>query len=97
MTHPFPESFDVVYSTLTFLNIKEKRAAIQKVAQLLKRDGIFVLSVSRDTGDWLDMGTRRLRVYPDDPTALEKDMTDSGLTVTNRDETEFAYIITAKK
>jgi len=97
LTYEFPRCYDVVYSTLTFLHIKEKCAAIAKTARLLCDGGLFVLSVGKDRGEWLDMGTRRLRVYPDDPDALARCMTHEGLAVVRRLETEQAYLLVARK
>ena len=44
---PFHSLFDVVYSSLTFMHIKEKFRAIEKVAGLLRKGGRFVLSIDK--------------------------------------------------
>lgn len=57
-------TFDVIYSSLTFLHIQDKQAAIQKTYQLLVPGGRFVLSVDRQQSSILDYGTRQIKVYP---------------------------------
>ena len=47
LTYDFNEKFDVIYSSLTFMHIEDKQAAINKAASLLKENGIFVLSVDK--------------------------------------------------
>ena len=87
--------FDIIYSSLTFMHISDKLGAIRKVAALLASGGRFVLSIDKNTSEWLEYGSRRLRIYPDSPEGIEKMMTDSGFTAVERAETEFAYIISA--
>ena len=88
--------FDVIYSSLTFMHISDKLGAIRKVASLLSDGGRFVLSVDRNTSEWLEYGSRRVKLYPDDPSEIEKMMKAVGLTVADRAETEFAHIIVAE-
>ena len=97
ITSPPRKTFDLIYSSLTFLHIQNKWAAIKTVASLLKQNGRFVLSVSKDRSEILDYGTRVLRVYPDDPREIRELMTAAGLTLTEEKETEFAYLFGAKK
>ena len=47
LIYDFNEKFDVIYSSLTFMHIEDKQAAINKAASLLKENGIFVLSVDK--------------------------------------------------
>lgn len=97
ITSPPQRTFDLIYSSLTFLHIQNKWAAIKTVASLLKQNGRFVLSVSKDRSEILDYGTRVLRVYPDDPREIRDLLTEAGLTLTEEKETEFAYLFGAKK
>lgn len=45
MTYGFTQKFDVIYSSLTFMHIEDKQAAINKAASLLMPKGRFVLSI----------------------------------------------------
>ena len=91
------EQFDVVYSSLTFLHIKEKQKAIDKIATFLKRDGRLVISISKNQSSELNMNNRKLTLYPDNPVDMEKNILNSKLSVINRIETEFAHIFVAIK
>lgn len=48
LTYSFGETFDVIYSSLTFMHIKNKQAALNKVAALLNDGGRFVLSIDKN-------------------------------------------------
>lgn len=67
LTFPFDRKFNVIYSSLTFMHIKDKRAAIKKNAGLLCEAGRFVLSTDKNQATELDMGSRRIKIYPDTP------------------------------
>lgn len=54
----FDTSFDVIYSSLTFMHIEDKLSAIKKTASLLNNGGIFVLSIDKSQNEYIDMGTR---------------------------------------
>lgn len=88
------QRFDVVYSSLTFLHIADKRGAAERAAGLLKPGGRAVISLDRSRETVLDYGTRQVPVYPDDPAALTAYFRDAGLTMRPMKETEFAYILT---
>ena len=47
LTYAFCETFDVIYSSLTFMHIKDKQAALYKAAALLNGGGRFVLSIDK--------------------------------------------------
>ncbi len=95
LTHPFETQFDVVYSSLTLLHFEDKKAFLSKAASLLRPGGRLVLSLDKNQGEFLDMGTRRLRIYPDTPEQILPLLVD--LHLTDRFETEFAHIIVCKK
>ena len=97
MSYMFKERFDVIYSSLTFMHICEKAAAIRKVAALLSDGGRFVLSVDKNKSDIIDMGTRQLRIYPDDPESMVRFNSEAGLEIADRFETEHAFIMITKK
>lgn len=96
MSYEFERKFDVIYSSLTFMHIKEKPAAINKVKLLLKDGGRFVLSIDKNQSDTIDYGTRKIQVYPDCKEDIAKYMIDSGMELAEMLETKFAYIFLAK-
>ena len=93
----FQETFDVIYSSLTFMHIKEKQKAINKIFDLLSTNGIFALSVDKNQSSVIDIGESVISVYPDNPEEIKKYITQSGLTITEQYETEFAHIFIAQK
>ncbi|MDL2287041.1 methyltransferase domain-containing protein [Eubacteriales bacterium OttesenSCG-928-G02] len=97
LTHIFDKEFDVIYSSLTFMHIKNKQSAIQKVASLLIPYGRFVLSISKDRKKTLDFGNRQVEVYSDTPDEITALMTEAGLEIEKQFETEYAVIFVARK
>lgn len=97
LTHPFTETFDVIYSSLTFMHIKDKVAAIQKAADLLIPGGRFVLSIDKNQQAEIDYGARKISVYPDTPDEINSLLTQAELIIEKKFETEFAVIFTARK
>ena len=97
MTHAFHEAFDVIYSSLTMMHIREKAQAIARVSDLLTEHGRFCLSIDKSQSRWIDMGSRRLEIYPDQPEHIVSLMRAASLNVTGVLETEFAYIIVGQK
>ena len=95
--HTFDERFDVIYSSLTFMHIKDKQYAIQKVSALLNDNGLFVLSIDKNQDEFIDMGTRKIKVYPDDPNLICRCIADSQLKRIDSFETEYAHIIISQK
>ena len=91
--YQFSKSFDVVYSSLTFIHISDKRAAIEKTARILKPNGVFVLSIGKSQDKYLEINNRKLKLFPALPEEIKKIFSDSGLTVKDFFETEFAFII----
>ena len=90
-------SFDVIYSSLTFMHIEEKQTAINKVAALLKDSGKFILSIDKNQDGFIDTGTRKITVFPDTPAKIKSYISNSGLLLTEQYETEFAHIFIAEK
>lgn len=90
-------SFDVIYSSLTFMHIEEKQIAINKVAALLKNSGKFVLSIDKNKDGFIDTGTRKITVFPDTPAEMKSYIENSGLLLIEQFETEFAHIFIAEK
>lgn len=90
--YDFSKKFDVIYSSLTFLHIKEKQKAFDKVRNLLNDNGRFILSIDKNKDDFLDTGASKIRVYPDNPDDIKTYAHNSGLYIADQSETEFAHI-----
>lgn len=97
LSHPFDNSFDVIYSSLTFMHIREKEKAVQRIFELLSSGGRMVISIDKNTSNILDMGSRQVQLYPDQPEKLLSFTSASGLHVHTPIETKFASIIVADK
>lgn len=89
--------YDVVCSSLTFLHIRQKQAAVEKAARLLAPGGRLVLSLDKSQEPYLDYGTRRIGVYPDDPERMTAMLEAAGLELIARFGTPFAHILAARK
>ena len=96
LTEALGERFDVVYSSLTFMHIEDTAGAIAKAATLLKKNGRFVLSIDKGREEFLDFGTRRVRLYPDDPQSVCRAIAAAGLVLAATLEAPHAYIFVAK-
>ena len=97
MTYNFINSFDVVYSSLTFMHIKEKQKCIDKIYSLLNKKGRFILSVEKSQNKYIEYADRKIEIYPDKPTDIEAYIANSGLILLKCIETEFAYIFVSLK
>ncbi len=97
LTYTFGKRFDIIYSSLTFMHIRDKRGAIEKVADLLNKNGRFVLSITKNQSTEIDFGNRKLTVYPDNPQEIFRLIKQVGLSLEKKFETEFATITVAQK
>ncbi len=97
MTHGFDCCFDVIYSSLTFMHIEGKQAAVNKVAALLNLDGRFVLSLDKNQNEYIDTGDRKLQIFPDKSGEILSFIKDAGLIIVKQYDTEFAHIFVAEK
>lgn len=93
--HVFRRRFDVIYSTLTFMHIRDKQAALCKVGKLLNDGGRFILSIDKNQSGVLRCGEREIRVYPDSEEETVRYIQQSGMQVEKVFETAFAHIFTA--
>lgn len=96
-THPFNETFDIIYSSLTMMHFENKQQVISKVDTLLNNAGVFCLSIDKNQSDYIDMGTRKIKIYPDTLDNIKSLIDASSMTITNIYETDNAYIIVSKK
>ncbi len=97
LSHGFAETYDVIYSSLTMMHFPDKKLVIKKVATLLSDGGMFCLSIDKSQNEYLDMGTRRLRTYPDTLENTLEHIRASGLLTENILETEYAYLFVSRK
>ena len=95
--YEFDEAFDVIYSSLTMMHFQNKAAVIGKVDRLLNDNGIFCLSIDKSQSEYIDMGTRKIKVYPDDPDNIVSMIAKTAMSVVKVMETEHAYVIVSKK
>ncbi|MBQ1230305.1 MAG: class I SAM-dependent methyltransferase [Clostridia bacterium] len=89
--------FDVIYSSLTFMHIQDKLSAIQKVAALLSNNGLFVLSIDKNQNEYIDMGDRKVKIYPDNPNDIRSYLSASKLKLIDEFETDHAYVTVSRK
>ena len=97
MSYEFGRKFDVIYSSLTFMHIKDKQAAINKVKTLLNISGRFVISIDKSQSDTIEYGTRKIKIHPDRKEDITEYINQSGMSLIKVFETEFAEIFAAAK
>lgn len=93
----FSEKFNLIYSSLTFMHIRDKETAIGKVFSLLETGGRFVLSIDKSRDSRLDFGAYSIEIYPDNPEETLLLLGKCGFADVKRQETEFAYLFSAVK
>lgn len=96
LEHNFNITFDVIYSSLTFMHIEEKQKAVSMVSDLLKDGGIFVLSIDKNPDGFIDTGTRKIIVFSDTAEKMKTYIANAGLSLIEQYETELAHIFVAK-
>ena len=92
-----PGNYDRVYSSLTFFHIPEKFTALQKMFDLLTPGGKLVLSISKEQATELVFPDRQLPLFPDQPETIRAWMEEIGFRNIETQETEFAWILSARK
>ena len=97
MSYNSGRKFDVIYSSLTFMHIKDKQAAINKVKSLLNSGGRFVLSIDKNQSDTIDCGTRKIKIFPDRKDDIIRYINQSGMRLINVVEVEFAYVFATER
>lgn len=97
MSFEFGKQFDVIYSSLTFMHIDNKLTAIKKISSLLNANGIFVLSIDKNQNEFIDMGTRKIKIYPDNLSDICNFISKANLKLINQFEIDHAYVIVTKK
>ncbi|MBR6719746.1 MAG: class I SAM-dependent methyltransferase [Clostridia bacterium] len=95
--YQFTGTFDVVYSSLTMMHFRDKKQIISKIDALLNKDGIFCLSIDKNRSEYIDMGIRKVRIYPDSSDNIKSLISATAMSVETVLETDNAYIIVSKK
>ena len=67
------------------------------MATILKNGGIFCLSIDKNRDEYIDMGTRKIKVYPDTLDDITSHVEEANMFVSKIFETEKAYIIVSNK
>ena len=95
--YAFTETFDIIYSSLTLMHFEDKQHFISKVDNLLNIGGTFCLSIDKNPNDYIDIGTRKLKIYPDKIDTIITFINLSSMKIITQHETEFAHIIVCSK
>ena len=91
------EKYDVIYSTLTMMHFQDKSLVIGKISALLNDGGLICLSIDKNQSECLDMGNRRIRIYPDTPERIMALAEQVGLKTKKVVEIENAHIVVLVK
>ena len=97
LEYQFDETFDVIYSSLTFLHIQEKQKAFNMISELLNDNGLFVLSIDKSQNEYIDMGTYKVKVFPDNADDIKSYAKNARLKLSEEFETELATIFLLSK
>lgn len=93
LTHDFQEKFDVVYFSLVSMHFEDKQAFIGKISTLLKACGRLVFCIDKSQEKFLDMGSYKVELYPDNPTDMKCYAEAAGMKVEKVTETQLGIIL----
>lgn len=82
---------------MTMMHFECKQKLIEKVDSLLKVGGVFCLSIDKNQGKFIDMGNRKITVFPDTVDNIVSLVERTKKDVTDVKEIENAFIIVCKK
>ena len=97
LAHSFSETYDVIYSSLTMMHFPNKELVIGKMSSLLSDEGLLCLSIDKNQSEWIDMGNRKVRIYPDTPEKIAAVAGQAGLKTKQILEIENAYLLALAK
>ena len=97
LEYHFETIYDVIYSSLTMMHFECKQKVIEKVDSLLKVGGIFCLSIDKNQSKYIDLGNRKITVFPDTVDNIVSLVERTKMDVTEVKEIENAFIIVCKK
>ncbi|MBQ8802531.1 MAG: class I SAM-dependent methyltransferase [Tyzzerella sp.] len=96
-SYMFVEMFDIIYSTLTSMHFEDKQKFISKISALLKTTGRFMLSINKNQNEYINVGNRKLKNYPDDLNEITDCINSTDMVIEEQFETEFAHIFICTK
>ena len=79
------------------MHFQDKSSVIGKISTLLNDDGLICLSIDKNQSEWIDMGNRRIRIYPDTPQRIISFAEQAGLKAKRVVEVENAHIVVLVK
>ena len=97
INYDFNNTYDVIFSTLTFMHFKDKKKVLVKAFNLLNCNGTFVLSIDKNNQNLIDTGYSKIKVFPDNPEKISRILTTVGFYNLSIKETELAFLISANK
>ena len=97
LEYSFSGLYDVIYASQVFWHIRDKQNAISKIAKLLKKNGVFVLSIDKIQSEVTDYISRKIRMFPDDKETILRFLENSNLSIMHIEDIENAYVIVASK
>lgn len=97
LNYCFETTYDVIYSSLTMMHFEDKQKVIKKVDSLLKTGGIFCLSIDKNQSKYIDMGNRKVKVFPDTTDDIVSFVKKTKMNVVCVREVENAFIIVCNK
>lgn len=97
LEYNFEKTFDVVYSSLTFMHINKKQKAFDIVSKILNPSGRFVLSIDKNRDEFIDMGTYKVKVFPDNVSDIKEYAKNAELKLLEEFETDFANVFIFEK
>ena len=95
--YEFKEKFDIIYSSLTMMHFENKKQVISKIDNLLNEKGLFCVSIDKNKSEYIDMGNRKVKIYPDTLDNILSIINETAMTVVKVIETENAHIIASRK
>jgi ubiquinone/menaquinone biosynthesis C-methylase UbiE len=98
LKYKFIEKYDVIYSSLTLMHIKNKKKALGKIYDLMNTNGRAVLSIDKNKQKYIiyDKGIK-IRIYPDEIGKIKYLMVKIGFRNLNIIEKDFSIIISGAK
>lgn len=97
MYHDFDETFDIIYSSLTFMHFKRKENVLNKIKDLLNEDGICVISIDKNQDKYIDYQIRKIEIYPCTNVEFINYVNKVKLKINEQYETEHAWIFVISK
>ena len=79
------------------MHFNNKRQAIHKIDSLLNKGGIFVLSIDKNKSNCIDMGTRKIKIYPDNLNNITEIIKTTSMNIVKVIELENAFVIVCYK